>query len=197
MSLSPLAFALMALSGCIGFILGTHSDVRLDLGDPVKRLKTRQQRRKEAEVVKDWPVILPRRPLTVFLAALTVTFLVVTIGSVAAWVRAAEAQSQAADAQAKSADAYARLTEFVGCYTDYQSQFVEGYSRRVDATAPVSDAIEDAFRLIRADRDVEDDFNRVMTDYLESRREQREAQRENPIPPIPDAVCGDADEVAP
>lgn len=200
LDLSPLAYVLIFLAGVLGFEIGRHSAVYVDLGHPMTHWRARrEQRRKEREAVKDWPIILPRRRFLTLGIAVTTLLLVATGFATHASLQASDTRREAAaaarDAAAASrqaAQATKTLTDFVGCYVDYQTRFVDGYGQRIDASDPVGQALEDIFRLI-----IEEDgqalqvqSRAVIVDYLSLRELQRKAQRENPSPPTPAQVCG-------
>jgi hypothetical protein len=206
-----LSFLLAALCGVVGFVLGLHTAIRFDLGEPMEHLKRhlaqhrqaraerRQVRKRDEQATMDWPVILPRRRALVFMVAVTAMMLVATLAASLSWGRAQESADQSAEAQerARAASvraerAVAELGAFVECYAEYQTQFVEIYEPRSNAAADVAEAIEDVFRLLGPVRapDAEAQFERVRQEYLRLRQEFKREQRENPLPPPPTRVCG-------
>lgn len=82
---------LMALSAAVGFILGSHMRVDLDLG--VDALMSRD------------PVVLPRRTLVVALALAAVLMLGVSVAATVTWNRAAAALEKADSVSRCSAQA--------------------------------------------------------------------------------------------
>lgn len=194
MSLSPLAFALIALSGCVGYVLGTHSELRLDLGDPVKQWKERRARlAREREITRQWPVILPRRPLLAFLALLTVVMVGVSVLASVSTFRANDAEDQAKVAAENAIETTDELSAFTRCYARYQQAFIEGYTQRLAASNEVGQALEDVLAVVLStdpDEVRQAEFVRVAQDYLNARDAQSRTVMENPVPPTPTKVCG-------
>ncbi len=75
------------------------------------------------------------------------------------------------------------------CTAEWQQQFGEAYTARVDAAREVSDAMDAIVLSVSgSDRTA---FHKAVADYLYVRDRQKADQAENPLPPLPEVLCGE------
>ena len=96
--------------------------------------------------------------------------------------------------RADLAESVREFTEYQTCQADYQQRFATTYSARAGIAEPISAADDAVFRAILALLDgktTDADQLRDAIEYrIEVRRDQRRERADNPIPPLPDQVCG-------
>lgn len=85
-------------------------------------------------------------------------------------------------------DTQTRLTHYTKCTADWQRQFAEGYTARYKASVSVSDAMDDIVTGV-ADQN-RPEFNAAVGRYVALRQKQLDEQTANPLPPLPDVLCG-------
>jgi hypothetical protein len=75
------------------------------------------------------------------------------------------------------------------CTAQWQQQFGEAYTARVTAANEVSEAIDGIVQGI-ADQD-RAMYDSAIVQYVEVRAAQKKKQAENPLPPLPEVLCGE------
>lgn len=87
----------------------------------------------------------------------------------------------------KSAEDYSR------CTADWQQEFAAAYQARLAASIDVSEAMDAVVRAVYAqDREA---FAKSVRAYVKTRDQQESDRADNPLPPLPDRVCGAAAKV--
>lgn len=86
-----------------------------------------------------------------------------------------------------------RLAEYTTCTAAWQQRFGEAYRARVDASKRVDTALDAVVRAV--DAQDPDAFARSVDRYVELRDQQATARAENPLPPLPEQLCGTPEEV--
>lgn len=88
----------------------------------------------------------------------------------------------------------ATLSDYVRCTSAYNQQFAAAYAARVAAAEPVSNATDQVIRSAAAaiaGEDAEGEaFAEALTEYVEVRNQQDKDRRRNPLPPLPQTLCG-------
>jgi small ligand-binding sensory domain FIST len=77
---------------------------------------------------------------------------------------------------------------YAQCTAQWQQQFSVAYLARSDAAAEVSKAMDDIITAV-AERD-EDKLRVAVEHYVTLRETQEKERRENPLPPLPETLCG-------
>lgn len=75
------------------------------------------------------------------------------------------------------------------CTAQWQQQFGEAYTARVEAAREVSDAMDAIVLSVSADD--RSAFHKAVEDYLNVRESQKRDQAANPLPPLPEVLCGE------
>lgn len=79
---------------------------------------------------------------------------------------------------------------FTRCTAEWQTDFVEAYRARADASADTQDALDDLLTAVeRGDRD---GFRTELEQYQQLRHQQNTTRKAKPLPPLPERVCGEA-----
>lgn len=82
------------------------------------------------------------------------------------------------------------LRDYQTCQAAYSTDFRDAYQARADASIKVTKALDDVIKAV-ADEDPAA-FRKAVRHYLDVRAEQVKERAENPLPPLPDKVCGPA-----
>lgn len=75
------------------------------------------------------------------------------------------------------------------CTAEWQQQFGEAYVARVTASTEVSEAMDDIVQSVADDDKAA--FDAAVQHYVKVREDQKQKQAENPLPPLPEALCGE------
>lgn len=86
----------------------------------------------------------------------------------------------------------ASTAEYTRCSALWQQQFSAAYKARVAAVTAVDEALDEVLRAVAA-RDPQA-FKAAVAHYVHLRDEQARARKENPLPPPPEALCGNPKE---
>jgi Na+/H+ antiporter NhaC len=90
----------------------------------------------------------------------------------------------------------AAVAAFEKCEAGYQQTFITIYGQRTSANAETQKAIDQAFntfsRVLRGKTHDAGAVERSIDHYRRVRRQQKEQQAKNPVPPLPTTVCGPA-----
>lgn len=84
----------------------------------------------------------------------------------------------------------ARYTE---CSADWQQQFGTAYRARLDASIDVGTAMDGV--LMAVDSNDPSSFNTAVDRYVALRQAQDRERRANPLPPLPETLCGTPSEI--
>lgn len=87
----------------------------------------------------------------------------------------------------QSSEQYAR------CTADWQQEFAAAYQARLAASMDVDTALDAVIRAVNA-KDPEA-FKKAVRTYVQMRDQQENDRADNPLPPLPERVCGDVEEV--
>lgn len=79
------------------------------------------------------------------------------------------------------------------CTAEWQQQFGEAYRARVAASSAVDNAMDGVVRAVAAEDS--EAFKLAVQKYVGLRDEQAETRKKNPLPPLPEVLCGDPKEV--
>lgn len=82
---------------------------------------------------------------------------------------------------------------YTSCSATWQQQFGEAYQARLDASVAVSGAMDDVVTAVATDD--RDGFREAVQRYVRIRAEQDAERKRNPLPPLPETLCGTAEEV--
>lgn len=82
---------------------------------------------------------------------------------------------------------------YAKCSADWQQQFGTAYRARIAASMKVDEAQDQVFRAVAA-QDT-DAFKAALSRYVKLRDNQEAEREKNPLPPLPDVLCGDPKEV--
>lgn len=82
---------------------------------------------------------------------------------------------------------------YATCTAEWQQQFGEAYSARVEAATAVSEAMDRVVFAV-AHQDPKE-FRKAVANYVALRSDQADAQKNNPLPPLPEVLCGTPEEV--
>lgn len=82
---------------------------------------------------------------------------------------------------------------YTSCAASWQQQFGEAYQARLDASVAVSGAMDDVVKAVAAEDPKA--FRDAVQRYVRIRAEQDAERRRNPLPPLPETLCGSAEEV--
>lgn len=83
--------------------------------------------------------------------------------------------------------------EYTSCSADWQQQFGSAYRARVTAAKKVDRAQDEVFRAV-ADEDAVA-FKSALGRYIKLRDNQKAKRAANPLPPLPETLCGTPEEV--
>lgn len=86
-------------------------------------------------------------------------------------------------------DTQNRLTRYIDCTSSWQQQFSEGYFARYNAAVAVSGAMDKIVTGVSANN--REEFGQAVREYVALREKQIAEQKANPLPPLPDQLCGD------
>lgn len=86
----------------------------------------------------------------------------------------------------------ASTADYAQCSAEWQQEFGSAYRARVDAVSAVDQALDRVVFAV-AERDTKA-FKRAVRRYVELRDEQKQARAENPLPPLPETLCGESKE---
>lgn len=87
-------------------------------------------------------------------------------------------------------DTASNLADYQECVSMWQQDFAAAYKARYTASLPVADALDEIVLAVSAgDRDR---INVAIEEFLEVRDDQTVERRDNPLPPLPDQLCGTA-----
>lgn len=78
--------------------------------------------------------------------------------------------------------------DYSRCTAQWQQQFGKAYTARVSASIEVSDAMDDIVKGV-AEQD-KAEFDKAVQHYLDVRTQQKKDQAANPLPPLPEVLCG-------
>lgn len=79
------------------------------------------------------------------------------------------------------------------CTADWQQEFAAAYQARLAASVDVDKALDDVIRAVYAqDREA---FAKSVRAYVRTRDRQASQRAKNPLPPLPERVCGAPEEV--
>lgn len=79
--------------------------------------------------------------------------------------------------------------EFTRCTATWQTDFATVYKARSDAAADTQDALDDLLDQVKAGDQT--GFQRELTQYQKLRDAQVAERKANPLPPLPERVCGE------
>lgn len=77
---------------------------------------------------------------------------------------------------------------FTRCTSDWQSDFATVYKARSDAAADSQSALDDILAAVATES--RDDFRASLNKYQQLRRDQIAERKANPLPELPEQVCG-------
>lgn len=83
--------------------------------------------------------------------------------------------------------------EYARCTASWQQQFAQGYGVRAEAAAEVGKAIDDI--LLAANAGDRAAMRTAVDRYVDLRKSQDADRAKNPLPPLPESICGKASEV--
>lgn len=79
------------------------------------------------------------------------------------------------------------------CTAEWQQEFAAAYQARLAASVAVDEQLDAVIRAVYAqDREA---FAKAVRAYVRQRDEQATERERNPLPPLPERVCGDPEEV--
>ena len=158
------ALLIASLAGfLVGFLVGIVLDDALDL------YRAARKERNMTESRSGFP-----RAMTALLAiAVVANFLV---GLLLIQTRAA------------NQDTADKLAAYTVCTNEWQQQFATAYRVRLAASRDVSEAL-DAI-MIAVDKKDPEKFKAALNRYLTVRETQEVQRKKNPLPPLPDRLCG-------
>lgn len=79
--------------------------------------------------------------------------------------------------------------DFTSCTATWQSDFAEAYTARSDAAADTQEALDELLAAVESGSRSE--FRRELGEYQNLRDTQVAARTANPLPPLPERVCGE------
>lgn len=137
------------------------------------------------------PVAPPSRRAIV---SLTVLLIVTMVGTFALGVLLVIQRAQLAETTRDAAQASRDAVEYQQCQADYTTDFREAYQARADASIASTVALDDVLEAVRDALQSGDPtaFAGAVQAYLDVRREQTRKRSANPLPPLPEQVCGPA-----
>lgn len=77
---------------------------------------------------------------------------------------------------------------YAECTAEWQQQFSVAYLARSDAAAEVSEAMDEVLLAVSAEDQAR--FDRAVRNYVTLRANQEKERSENPLPPLPETLCG-------
>ena len=80
------------------------------------------------------------------------------------------------------------LAVYSACTSRWQQDFANAYRARYDSSLPVSDALDEIVEAVAADDRPR--MNLAIANYLQVRKEQKVERALNPLPPLPEQLCG-------
>lgn len=83
--------------------------------------------------------------------------------------------------------------DYASCSAQWQQQFGTAYRARVAASIEVDAAQDAVFRAVAASDPKA--FKVALADYIEVRDQQKREREKNPLPPLPEQLCGNPKEV--
>lgn len=83
--------------------------------------------------------------------------------------------------------------DFSKCSAQWQQQFGSAYRARIAAAKKVDTALDGVLRAVAAEDP--DAFRRAVAQYVQLRDDQATARADNPLPPLPEQLCGTPEEI--
>lgn len=83
--------------------------------------------------------------------------------------------------------------EYARCSAEWQQEFGSAYRARVATVSAVDRSLDRVVRAV-ADQDPVA-FKKAVRHYVALRDKQTQAREENPLPPLPETLCGTPEEV--
>jgi len=83
--------------------------------------------------------------------------------------------------------------DYAACSAQWQQQFGTAYRARVAASIEVDTAQDAVFRAVAANDP--DAFKVALAEYIKVRDQQKSERAKNPLPPLPEQLCGDPEKV--
>lgn len=83
--------------------------------------------------------------------------------------------------------------DYASCTAEWQQEFAAAYQARLAASIDVSEAMDDVVRAVYLQDKA--GFAKAVTKYVKTRDQQEADRASNPLPSLPDRVCGDPEEV--
>lgn len=75
------------------------------------------------------------------------------------------------------------------CTATWQQRFGEAYTARADASIEVTEAMDGVILAVQSNDKKE--FDRAVNAYLDVRAKQIDERKANPLPPLPEVLCGE------
>lgn len=82
-----------------------------------------------------------------------------------------------------------KITDYSQCTSVWQQQFGQAYTARVAANEQVDSAMDDIVFAVASDD--KEDFAKAVNAYVAVRAKQDAERIKNPVPPLPEVLCGD------
>jgi len=124
-------------------------------------------------MLDDWTT----RERYILLLAAIAAFIVSTISLVGSWQTSAHLAQNSA-----------HLTQYVQCQSEWNSFLHRALEARTNAGTEATAAMDDLINAITEAKSAEE-TREALNKYKAARANQLEKQRENPLPPPPNAVC--------
>lgn len=83
--------------------------------------------------------------------------------------------------------------DYASCSAEWQQQFGTAYRARIAASIEVDSAQDDVFRAVAAGDP--EKFKTALANYIKVRDAQKRERAKNPLPPLPEQLCGDPKKV--
>lgn len=83
--------------------------------------------------------------------------------------------------------------DFTACSAGWQQDFGTAYRARIAASVEVDSAQDEVFRAVAAGDPKA--FRAALGEYIKVRDAQKQERAKNPLPPLPEQLCGDPKEV--
>lgn len=82
------------------------------------------------------------------------------------------------------------VADYQRCQSEYQQQFATAYQARADASIASTQALDKVVAAVASGSDRR--FREALQNYIKVRADQTRERARNPLPPLPDKVCGPA-----
>lgn len=83
--------------------------------------------------------------------------------------------------------------DYASCSARWQQEFGSAYRARIAASVEVDAAQDEVFRAVAAGDP--EAFKKTLANYIKVRDKQKRERAKNPLPPLPEQLCGDPEEV--